>query len=304
MRKYKEIFVVIFYKVCVELGYWFILANDTETYVRDFNFFKYVVGVLWVIVLLWYLKLENGNVSQFFCLFKILFEIVPITAIYALANESNLYYFVVCSSFFLCEVICRSTLDIRMINCNRLKPLLLFVIGPVTICIVGWVFWNNKLPSLMALNIYNVYKLRDANTFIISKYVNYILQWIIYVIIPYKLTKSLLKHRYEKTVIWSLVIVVLYLYTGYKSYLFSLPLIIVMCTWAKRKNFVYEFLVSFSGLYSMMVLGSIFNQFIWKIYGLIGRRVLIVPANLKFKYFDFFFSKQAYRNCGNITDMA
>lgn len=288
MQKYKEIFIIIFYKICVESGYWFILANDTETYTREFNLFKYIIGILWVVALVLCLELGNGKVSQFFCLFKIMFEIIPITAIYALTNESHLYYFVLCASFLLCELICRCTLDIRIVNFKRFKPALLLVIGPITLFVIGWIFWKNKLPSLMALNIYDVYKLRKANTFIITKYINYILQWIIYVIIPYKLTKNLLEHRYERTIIWSLVMVVLYLYTGHKTYLFALPLIIIMCIWAQRKKFVFEFMTVFSGLYSLMVLGATFNEFIWKVYGLIGRRVLIVPANLKFKYFDFF----------------
>ncbi|EOJ4528150.1 hypothetical protein ACKKL3_004368, partial [Shigella flexneri] len=104
------------------------------------------------------------------------------------------------------------------------------------------------------------------------------------------MTTALIEKKYIRVVFFAAIDILVYLYSGHKSYLFSIPLVLILVLWSKRKKFVLEFSKIFSIGFSFLVLSAFYNEIAFKIYSLIGRRVMIVSANNKFKYYDFFSS--------------
>ena len=284
---------MLLFKFASELGYCQILIRDTSTYRYDFNAWKYINGLIWCIVLFCFIRHERKKVSTFMLYLTYLVQIIPITVIYAFANESVAYYNLLCLSFLMCELICGwIKRDSRWKPNCRLSAFMISAFAVVLILVLVYIYKKNGLPSLVALNIYKVYEIRRSGAFQVGKYANYLLEWVTKVIIPFLLAKSLCSKRWFCAGLLSGSLFVIYLYSGHKSYLFALPLVIVCTLWAKRKEFYKEiFGVSCSGFFVLVLLACfspIAQSKFASIYSLLGRRVMMVSANNKFVYYDFF----------------
>ena len=83
----------------------------------------------------------------------------------------------------------------------------------------------------------------------------------------------------------------IYLYTGHKSFLFAAPFILIAALWARRKNCYQELFLAGCGSFSVLTLLAYFTQpgSLWYyIFSMIGRRTLLLSAQNKFYYYDYF----------------
>lgn len=284
---------MLLFKFATDLGYWKILILDTVTYRADFNALKYAVGLIWCVVLFLPIRHLERKVSTFFLYMVYLLQIIPITTIYSLGNDSSAYYNVLCGSFLLCELLVGYTRSTMWFQRNAFvsKVMLWGFFGAILLLMVVVVI-KNGAPSLIALDIYKVYELRTSGDFQLGKYMNYILTWSTKVFLPLFLAKSLADRKYGLSCLLCGTIFLLYLYTGHKTFLFSIPLVVVSSFWARRKNFYKELFLCACIGFAVLVLLACFSpvlDVLWdRVYSLFGRRVMIGSANNKFKYFDYF----------------
>ena len=285
--------VVILYKFAMEWGYVYILSADTVTYPLDFDLFKYINGWIWSIILFGCINHKAHKPSSFMLMMLYILQVIPITCAYAFANESALYYNLLCSAICMVEIICgwlENNKRLKYYKINSCYFLTIFIV--VTVIVLIMVYKNNGLPTLTALNIYKVYELRASGVFQLSKYANYIFNWTIRVILPFMLAWSLIKKKYILGIASVCLIFIFYLYTGMKSYLFCIPLVILCACWSKRKDMYLELWICFCCGFVLLVFlacySPILKDEIGRVYSLFGRRVMMDSAVNKFKYFDFF----------------
>jgi len=288
-------FSMLIYKFATDIAYWYVLTVvDAVTYTADFNLFKYIAGIIVCIILFFGIDFKGKKASTFLLYLVFLLQIIPITTIYSMANDSTAYYFATCTSFFACEILVAHTNAKKLLKRKLLvSQLMLFAFAFFTALLFVAVIKGNGLPGLTALNIYKVYEMRAAGTFQISKYMNYILTWATGAFLPIFLAKSILDKKYHVSAICVLAEVVIYLYTGHKTYLFSIPLVVACSIWSRRENFFVELFFCFCVGFALLVTALFVTEqtksgVFYEIYSLFGRRCIIVPANNKFKYFDFF----------------
>ena len=285
--------VMLLYKFSVDLSYWLVLTRDTVSYAADFSPLKYALGLIWCVILFFgisHTRSDRASTSLLYLVF--LLQIVPITTIYSLGNENSEYYNILCIAFFLCEIIVGYTCDRTVLQRNVfISKTMCLCFGACSLLMIVYIVLKNGAPSLTALNIYDVYELRSSGAFQLNKYLGYIFDWLMKVLLPMGVAISLLKKRYITSVLLCGVIFLMYLYSGHKTYLFSIPFVLVCTLWAKRKNFHWEFFtvapVGIS-LLSLLTCVSTEGGIIYKVYSLFVRRSIMVPANNKFKYFDYF----------------
>lgn len=285
---------MILFKFASDLGYYKILSLDKTTYKLDFNLLKYINGILWCVVLFCAIRHKRRKVSTFMLYLVFLLQIIPITTIYSLGNDNPVYYNTLCFAFFLCELI----VGWWPSNCKSVKrysvsaKIILIGIVSLLLFLLVYIIIKNGLPTLMALNIYDVYELRRSDRFHIDKYMGYLMEWLVIPMLPFLLALSLSKKKYLVAAIICIVTSLIYLYTGYKSVLFGMPMVIFCTIWAKRKNSYAELFCCASIGFVLLVLlacfAPIFRRVFYEIYSLFGRRIMMVSANNKFKYFDFF----------------
>lgn len=289
----KLLILMMLFKLSIDAGYWNIVALDKSTYVQDFNLTKYIVGIVWCIILFLGIKHNEKRPSTFFLCVIFLLQIVPITTIYSLGNQNSLYYFTICIAFLLCEALVGCIKNNVGIQRNsKISEIIEISFILIVLATFLAVVIKNGLPSLVALNIYNVYDLRENNPIDVSGYLNYFFQWSVNIIIPFLIAKCLLLKKYFLTVLLCLFEMLMYLYSGHKSILFTIPLVIICTLWSRRKNFYKEIFTTVCIGMSVLVLfacissnqGDIFNR----IFSLTGRRMMLLSANNKFVYFDYF----------------
>lgn len=284
---------MLLFKFSCDLGYWIISSQNLITYNKDFNVLKYIVGIILCLILFWSINHESKNTSSFLLYTVFLIQIIPITTIYSLGNDSTPFYITICFSFFICEVIVKYLYRNNQLNrsfkISNLLEKFLFLIMIIAICMV---IWRNGVPSLSALNFMNVYDLRKNDPIDVEGNLYYIYTWTIKIIIPFFIVKSILNKKKNLVILLCAIEILMYLYSGHKSILYTVPITVIVTLWSKRKNFYNEF-------FSIACLGStavvlfrcfspIFRTFWERLYGFSIERILFISANNKFIYCDYF----------------
>lgn len=287
-------FSMILFKIACDLGYCNLLVLDTATYKYDLNLIKYASTWFWCIILFIGIRHDKRKASTFMLYLLYLTQIIPISTIYAFGNRSAEYYNILCFSFAICE------LNIRFNGKNSTKvnrnPFVSYAMIAsfylAVLFLLVHIYSVNGAPTLIALDIYDVYELRSSGLFYVSKYMSYVLRWVVASIMPFLIAKKLCDKRYIGAMILIICVFVVYLYSGQKSYLFAIPLISICSIWARRQNCYYEMFIvgalSFFVLVLLACYSTVYHDFFTKMYSLLGRRILMVSANNKFAYFDFF----------------
>ena len=283
----------VLFKLACDIGYWELLAWDTTTYRADFSLVKYCLGCLWCVVLFFGIEHTDRKASSFLLLLFYLLQIIPLTTIYSLGNDSSIYYHSICLCVLFCELLVRLVAPKAEMTRNRiLSAVMVAFLGLIAAYTIYRMVLFYGRPEMTALNIYKVYDMRrDAPN--LGKLVNYLLAWTMPVILPFALAKALTIRKWLAAAAICAVIFLVYLYTGQKTFLFSVPMVVACTLWAKRENCYLELFsclcIGFAVLVVLSCMESNRDQGIFnRIYSLIGRRCMILTANNKFKYYDYF----------------
>lgn len=286
---------MMLFKFACDLSFYKILSLDISTFSFDFSELKYVNGLFCCIILFFGIRHEKHRVSVFMLYLVYLVQIIPITTIYAFRNENAIYYNTVCISFFICELLVQRVNIRNKPHFKRSKNISNLIIASFWSVIIGliiYIVWKNGMFTLTALNIYKVYELRRSGSFVIGRYMQYLFNWVMAAVIPFLIAKKTDDRNYFIVFILCAVVLIAYLYSGFKSYLFYLPMILISSVWARRENFYNEIFSSASAAFFVLVIfacfSPVFEIFFTRLYSLFGSRLLMVPANNKFSYYDFF----------------
>ena len=284
---------MLIFKIACDVGYWFLISWDTSTYRAQFNPIKYVLGVLCCLILYFGIEHEKRKASSFLLYLFFLLQIIPITTIYSLENDSSVYYFTVCLAVLLCELLVRYVDSGVFMKRDKNTSILLVTL--FALLLVYTVYRMIKVfgpPQTTALNIYSVYDIRK-NAPDLGKLLNYLLNWSTAVFLPFALAKALSDRKILLAFAFSAVCILLYLYTAQKTILFMVPMVIACTAWAKRESCYRELFFCFCIGFALLTVLALLEPdhdagFFNSIFSLFGRRSMIVSANNKFKYFDYF----------------
>lgn len=284
---------MIAFKIASDAGYFWLTTQDSLHFRINFSPLKYVFGLLCCIVMFFFIRHDQRKASTFFLYFVFLFQMVPITSVYAFANESTIFYSVLCVSYLLCILVAGYTTDASKVYRNPIvSKTMMLGCGAIMLMIVAVIVLRYGAPSLAALNIYDVYELRSSGAFTLGRYENYLFTWTTAVILPVGIAWCITKRKFILMGILSGIMLMLYLYSGNKTFLFSIPLVIVCTFWSRRERFYNElFMLGCFGYLLLVILLWFFpvlQDVIQRVFSLLARRVMFVPANNKFLYFDYF----------------
>lgn len=283
---------MLVYKFSMDLGYLYL--TRVSDYILHFHPLKYALGIVLCTLLFALIRHTEHRVSSFFLYFIFLFQIIPISTVYALGDHGTAYYMVLCLSFLLCELAVGYTGERPLLR--RTSPVsrtMTLSFTAATLLLIVYIVIKNGAPHLSLLNIYTVYEYRHSGAFQISKYMHYMLDWTTKVFLPIGIAKTLVDRRYLAACLIMGAMLLIYLYTGMKGYLFAIPFILICTLWARRKHFYRELFLTGCGGFSILTLLAYFTEpgSLWYyIFNLLGRRVMILSAQNKFFYYDYFLS--------------
>lgn len=262
---------------------------EGDIYPVKTNPVKLIYGWMWLTGLFCLIEHGKEKASAFLLHFFFTLQMIPITVIYALKDENTVFYTAICISVLICEIIVRF-LPVRVKESEHVlsynKMIIAVFIGLLALFMIQ-TYRNNGLPTLTALNIYDVYELRRSGLYQIGKYGGYIQAALIKVIIPILLLIALNGRHYIGVVIVFSMEFLIYLYAGQKSFLFIGILVLGVVWWLSQEKLADTFWYLFYGGLSGICFFIHFD-IILAIFRLIIRRIFLMSANNKFFYYDFF----------------
>lgn len=220
-----------------------------------------------------------------------IFTIIPMLSLFWQSNRST-NYIIMCSVCYL----------IMHMGCylgNEKKATRIVVVGnffekvnissiliATTLILILLFSIRYGLADFRAVNLENVYSVRAEREF--SGIWGYMINWMPYAIVPCIMCIGLYRKSKSQIIIAVVIQFYLFLFTGSKTTLFSIALILVSYFLAaNRKNFVNWWAVTLSGLNAITTviflgIGELMPFAIFPI------RLLTIPASISNNHYDFF----------------
>jgi len=279
-------------KVLMDISYMLLYswgANKAFNQWTDFSILKYFFGFIAIFIVLIYLFSKKNNIGKIYIYIFVVLMFLPVTTIFAFINGSILYYTMI---FIMFLIIIAITFNERKIKIKKLKidpkittKILYFTFIISTIISFGSVIYYNGIPDLTALNLRNVYEIRE--NFYLPRYFDYLFRWQFQFIIPFLIAVTFKLKKHFLCILFISLQFLVFLWTGHKVALFLLPVILFFCLFGRIKNLI----LYFSTGTTLAIIGSIILTFFsrWNlIFSILVRRLFILPAFLKFIFHDFF----------------
>lgn len=283
---YNFVFTIV-YKVVLDFLYVIFVYKlfAYSGFVLDFNYNKYLLSILYLILTYILLPKDNMKPSSIFLQMHFIIMIMPMLTLYSHTNESGRFMLYNIVFFNMQCILLRLIPNIKVVRIKNSKRILKWIIIPLSMFVYISMIRANGIPSLRALNFLNVYDIRSN-----VKYpflMPYLVNWQAKIINPFSITISYIKKNKIMLFLSILMQILIYLIAAHKSYILIPIAIIVVIKILEKREFLSMGVV-------LAPVGLIFSYLIYKIIGsltmpsLFIRRLLFVPAKLKFNYYDFF----------------
>lgn len=259
-------------------------------FILDFNPEKYVFSIAMFVVLFLILPKDNEKPSSIFMQLHFIVMILPMFTIYAFMNKPT-SYFAVTLFMFLMECLLLKwavkikPIDIKLLRFRHSWVLFYGILIGITVYVYAAMISANGIPSLKALNLYQVYEIRSKITY--PFLMGYLLGWQAKVINPFLITISYLNNNRKLLVFSVLLQILLFFIAPHKAFLFIPIAIIIVVKFVNQFDFLKIASIA-SLLCSILLFASYKILGILLLPSLFLRRFFYIPALIKFDYYDFF----------------
>lgn len=287
--KWLIIMVAIIYRYYLDLSYIML----SESYPVEFPVRPDSIKmVLSYVIISWLILITYKKDLITSYLFRVLtfFTIIPLSSVYAMKDESSVFFLLTCLTFGAVQLIFiknhKTKEEIELsLSASKGVPLLRYSCLLFIALTAMLMYLQMGMPSLEALVLENVYEVRQ--NFNLSSYVRYMLWACAQVAVPFGIADGYVRKSKIQVVICILFQLMFYLWTGNKTWFFSIFLILaIMILIASKKKLDYFFI----GLTVLCAVGYYGRENLVgvQVGSFLNRRVLLDPAALKFSYYDYF----------------
>lgn len=279
---------ILIYKTVIELVYILSISKiyDYTGLTLNINQIGFWISQLYLLVLIILFPRDKSRPSTYLFLMFVLFLVIPTFSYYWLNNQSILYT----TFILLCCIIISLLLKINVIKIYdeiKFSNVILKVLFLFYILITVYLIIKRGGIDTRALNFdsSSIYELRSE--FTITGIWGYILNWCAKVFCPFFFAYFFYKKKRLNMLLILLVQLLLYFSYGYKAYLFSIGLLLMVVLVMKKDKFERDFTL---GLTSIIIISlAMFKLNITNfLFNSIPFRLVFVPAQIQFEYFEFF----------------
>ena len=290
-----ELIFFILYKLLIDFSYITIIRdnyNEYNQFITDFSLIKYIIAFVFLITLYLLNIKALLSVSKMIVKLFLLLMYVPISTVYACKNDSTVFFMTITAGFFI--FIMTASFMIRNIKIKKEKKndsfielttnLLYYGFIAITVILVLSCIYFNGLPSLTALNLRDVYEVRQA--FYLPRYLYYLYEFEAGFIIYFLIIVNMKRKNIKALIVFILIQFLFFLWKGDKSAIFGLITVIAVYLISGKlqlNKMLCKLFFSFTSISLILFYTVSSLPFL-----LLIRRMLIIPANLKFIYYDFF----------------
>ena len=274
-----QILLVIVYKqfITVEFSY--------TGFFWDFNSEKLIESIFMITFLFFAIEYRKKTVSYTILMILLILMLVPFFTLFSLKNETRLYTYMAFISFFFTVLITKLPL-IRLfqfkVHVNKIFTALFLCTGFIMLSLL----FLNGFPTLKALNLFNVYEVRGSVKYG-HKIMEYLVSWQAKVFNLFFIGYAIYTKRKSLFTVGIVSQIIIFLFTGHKSYLFA-PILLIFIFFALQRKKLIMYLNY--GLITILVLTLILylNFGDISLGTILVRRVLFIPAQNYYYYYDYF----------------
>ncbi len=277
---------LLFYRIVLDLSYYYIISDVWRSTRFDLklNVLKLIESYLLFFLIYILIPKVSKKLSYILLWMLILISYVPMLTIYAFMDESRIYMYAV-TAFWITVFLLMKMPTIFIARLKQSRLILYSLFGCLGIIVALMVYWYMGFP--FTLDITSVYDIRSKYVDAQIPFSGYLWNWMAYIVNPIFISLFVTKRKWLLVTLIGAFQVWLFSATGIKTYLFSPLLVLILMLIVKQRNPLAYISV---GLASAVVLGILSYRLFGDVWlsSLFTRRLLLVPAQLSFFYYDFF----------------
>ena len=286
-----DIIGIILFKIVLDYSYISFVVPYYEYmgFTLNFNLVKYFESWIVYLVLFLLLSRHKGHVLYMMILISFLLLIVPTITLYSFKNEPSEFFY----SMILPYAGMLLAITTKRIQLYYLPYGKQIAIGG-SVLLVLIVFLHYLLTvgfGHINFNLSKVYELRSSAYGMASNagLFGYLNSWVTKVFSIFLIAIALLHKKYLFTILFILIQILLFGFSGHKAVLFSLVLLVGLYVFDKAKHHSTIIIYSVLGVVTLVLIYFYILQEPM-LPSILIRRAFFVPADLNYVYFDYFSS--------------
>lgn len=293
IRKHMVYYIgLLFYRIVLDFVYVQYVSPKYSYYMgltTTNNISNIVISYFLMLIIIFFMPSDVKFLANVLLNVQLVIMLVPILTLYAFSDKSIIFTIAVSIAHILqCMIVkiyhfCKHTKII--IWQTQSKIWMYGFLTTILLLAFGYTFYRYGVASLQALDITSVYEIR-ANVGYGFPF-SYIVPWALKVICLFILIGALEKKQYMVTIVISLIQLYFYLIYANKSTLFAWILALGCYVLVKKTDIIKMMIWGLSALAICCSLVYTVSGNIMPLSYLM-RRVLFVPARIKFAYYEFF----------------
>jgi hypothetical protein len=281
---------LFFYKLTIEIVYAFIISPiyDYTGLELKINMFSFILSNFYLLFLIRMMPKSKSKPSTYLYLIFLVFLTIPTLSYYWLNNQNQIYMFFVVISCVLVSLILRLKRVYFLLDFKYGRHIISFIFV-LYILISLYLILIRGGVDIRALDFKFIYELRSESS--LPGALGYLLSWSAKVFSPFFFAYFYYTRNRNGILSVFLIQLLLYLSFGFKAYLFSIGMMI-LCIYAFKEN---RFEIKFTNSFTILILGSIGVDLLGisdSLKNTIPFRMVFVPAQIQFQYFEFFKSRE------------
>lgn len=296
LKKMRYLFLLFFGKILLDIAYYGYIS-PSYAYMKletSSSVIKCMESNILLCILFICTPVLKYSVSAFFLNMQLVVTILPMFSYYWLNDQNRIFMYAVC----ICHILeaCLFKYDFFKGNISvspsKLSDSCIYELIMIFVCIVlMYCIFKYGIPQLASFDFNQIYDIRKNISWEFP--FNYFIPWCAKIFIPLGIALGFHRKRYVSAVVLQIFLLIFYLLFPHKSFLFTI-LFVTAIYLACYKNILYK------AIYLVVPGVTILGILIYQLYGSISplsylvRRVLFVPAQLKFVYYEFFSQNEKY----------
>jgi oligosaccharide repeat unit polymerase len=281
---------IVLYKVVLDLAYYFIISRvwSYAQFTLEINSLKLVESYLLLVIIFILMPKSREKLSNIMVWLLILLSYIPMLTIFAFMDEARVYMYAVTGFWLIVFLLLHMpTVYFAPLRQSKIIRYSLFICLGVVVLLLIYEY----LGLSFNLDLTKVYDIRREYVAAEIPMIGYLVGVLAKIVNPTFFVLFLVKKKWVPAVLIIIFQLLLFSATGNRSYLFTLPIVLVLMWIVTRRNsFVYIGI----GLAAVVFLGMLSYWLINDLntISLLARRTLLVPAQISFFYYDFFSSHE------------
>jgi hypothetical protein len=281
---------VFIVKMAIDASYIF-LAAVIGDYIRlkeiNFNLLKLIESYVLLASIFVFLPKVPGRLSNIILWLLFILSYIPMLTLYAFMDKPRTYMYGV--TFFwgllLLARLIIPRLAVRAINKIQSRLIRTALFSIFSAIMVGLI--ASYIGFSINIDFEKVYNIRAEFVKANIPLGGYLINWFAYIVNPLFFAVFLNRKNWLAVIFICLTQFMVFSATGNKAYFFALPFVVTLMWVAKRKNPLAWIAAGttgmiFAGIFSFYLFGNSWPYFLF------NRRVMFVPAQLSFLYYDYF----------------